>query len=152
MAVAPGCCCCLGNVCQHHAVAQEEDTAPLHPCSAEAVVFEVPLSQTGVLIPCCCLHCLSSPTQTTKKSQFWYVAVRLFFFPATIRFQDDPRVYLLDLRGVVRGGIPLLPQNQQFTVSSADPTACITSGLKHFVAGVQQPIPFIEMVSSIACC
>lgn len=36
---------------------------------------------------------------------------------AAVRFQDDPRVYSLDLRGVVPGGIPLLPQTQQFAIS-----------------------------------
>lgn len=41
----------------------------------------------------------------------------LIFFSATVRFQDDPTMYLLDLRGVFRGGIPPLPQKQQFMVS-----------------------------------
>lgn len=170
-AVIPGCHCCLGNVCQHHAEAQAAAAAGrrrrclslsllcLMLASQRCLCHKQECSQ-GVVV-CIAFSTPVQTTTTTTKPHLCYVAVRLvagrvlgFFFSffAAVWFQDDLRVYSLDLRGVVRRGIPLLPQTQQFAISWADPAERITSGQKHFVAGAQQPIPFAGMVSSTACC
>lgn len=131
--VAPACCCHLGNVsipCSNTSCCREGDAVPLCiPALLAAGVCEVPLSQTGVLVRRCCLHCLLCflPSKNNNKK---IIIIRVLIcisengfclFCAALRFQNDPRVYLLALRGVVWGGIPLLPQNQPFTVSWVDP-------------------------------
>lgn len=174
-AVIPGCRCCLGNVCQHHAEAQAAaaGSGRRRRCLSSSLLGSMLASQR-----CLChkqersqgVVCVafSPPAQTTTTTTtkipsllcsseiflvFWSGCCFfsfIFFLFAAVRFQADPRVCSLDLRGVARGGIP--PQTQQFAISLADPAEHITSGQKHFVAGAQQPIPFTGMVPSTACC
>ncbi|XP_064518483.1 protein FAM13C isoform X2 [Pseudopipra pipra] len=80
-------------MCQHHTscCAEEEEDAPLFvPAPLDAAVCEMPLSQTGVLIRRCCLHChLPPPTQTTTTTAKSRLCIQENSFSTTALAEDD---------------------------------------------------------------
>ena len=112
-----------------------EDAAPLRvPAPRGAAVCQVPLSQAGVLRRCCCRRylLLPHPNKSTKKILALVCSSEIFFFPAAVRFQDDPIAYLLVLRGVVQGEFHRCLQTRGLWYPELVPTECITSSYTTF--------------------
>lgn len=107
----------------------------------------LPLSQIGVLIRCCCLHypLLLLPALICLSENGFCL-----FSAAKISECSNPSDWIWEV--LFKGEFHRCLKTSHLLYPELTLPDDITSSLKNFAAGEQQPIPFLEMVSSIPCC